>query len=243
VVQAVIFDWFGTLAQWPHGPTSSYTSIFEEHGYQVNPAVLDRYHTRWDGIDHTEHSVGRATYMAWSRQRLIGLAAECGVPGPHRDVVVDALIEADLRTAMVVFPEVPSVLAELRRRGLTIGVCSNWNWDLDDVLRSTGVAPLIDRAVTSARVGYRKPHRAMYASILTALRVTAPEAVFVGDSWSPDVLGPIDAGMRSVHVDRTPGQRQGSLPTLVAGATRVRDLRRLLDAGILDGEAEDFSTP
>ena len=60
------------------------------------------------------------------------------------------MVEADLRSAMVVFPEVPSVLAELRRRGLAIGVCSNWNWDLDDVLRSTGVAPLIDLAVTSA---------------------------------------------------------------------------------------------
>jgi hypothetical protein len=32
VVRAVIFDWFGTLAQWPHGPSSSYTSIFESHG-------------------------------------------------------------------------------------------------------------------------------------------------------------------------------------------------------------------
>ncbi len=154
--------------------------------------------------------------MAWSRQRLVGLAAECGVPGPERDVVVDAMIEADLRTAMVVFPEVPSVLAELRRRGLAIGVCSNWNWDLDDVLQSTGVAPLIDHAVTSARVGYRKPHRAMYESILTALHVTAPEAIFVGDSWTPDVLGPIDAGMRSVHVDRTPGE-EGRFTSGVGG--------------------------
>ena len=237
MLKAVIFDWFGTLAEWPHGPTSSYTSIFEEHGYQVNPAVFDRYHTRWDGVDHTEHSISRATYMAWSRRRLDGLAAECGVPGPERDVVVEAMVEADLRSAMVVFPEVPSVLAELRRRGLAIGVCSNWNWDLDDVLRSTGVAPLIDRAVTSARVGYRKPHRAMYECILAVLRVTAAEAIFVGDSWQPDVLGPIDAGMRSVHVDRTPGGMAGSLPALVAGAIRVSDLRRLLDAGILDGEA------
>jgi putative hydrolase of the HAD superfamily len=76
----------------------------------------------------------------------------------------------------------------------------------------------------------------MYESILTALAVTAPEALFVGDSWRPDVLGPIDAGMRSVHIERREdGNGVESLPPLVAGATRVSDLRRLLDAGILEG--------
>jgi putative hydrolase of the HAD superfamily len=150
---------------------------------------------------------------------------------------VDALVDVDLRTSMVVFPEVPSVLAELRRRGLTIGVCSNWGWDLEAALRATGVDALIDVAVTSARVGYRKPHTAMYESILGALGVAAPETIFVGDSWEPDVLGPIGAGMRSVHVDRAParGERAGASPPLVAGASRVSDLRRLLDAGILEG--------
>jgi len=93
---------------------------------------------------------------------------------------------------------------------------------------------LVDVAVTSARVGYRKPHAAMYESILGALGVAAPEAIFVGDSWEPDVLGPIGAGMRSVHVDRARRGSAGSLPPLVAGVTRVDDLRGLLHGGILE---------
>jgi putative hydrolase of the HAD superfamily len=148
---------------------------------------------------------------------------------------VDALVDADRRTSMVVYPEVRPVLGELRRRGLTIGVCSNWGWDLEAALHATGVDALIDVAVTSARVGYRKPHGAMYDSILGALGVAAPEAIFVGDSWEPDVLGPIAAGMRSVHVNRARGEKEGSPPPLVAGAIRVSDLRFLLDAGILEG--------
>jgi putative hydrolase of the HAD superfamily len=232
MVRAVIFDWFGTLAVWSHGSTSGYASVFSDHGHRVDPTILDQYHARWDGIDHTEHSTSRQAYMAWSRSRLVGLATECGVVGSQRDVLVDAMVEVDLRTAMVVFPEVPSVLAELRQRGLVIGVCSNWNWDLDDVLESTGVAPLIDVAVTSARVGYRKPHGAMYESILAALNVTAPEAIFVGDSWAPDVLGPIDAGMRSVHVWRSTAT--DGPPALVPGASRITDLRPLLEAGYFE---------
>jgi putative hydrolase of the HAD superfamily len=232
VVRAIIFDWFGTLAEWPHGPTSSYTSIFHQHGHRVDPAIVDGYHHRWDGVDHTEHSTSRGTYMAWSRQRLVGLARECGVPEQDQAILVDAMVDADVRTAMVVFPEVPSVLAALRRRGLIIGVCSNWNWDLVDVLESTGVAPLVDVAVTSARAGYRKPHAAIYQSVLATLGVTAPEALFVGDSWEPDVLGPIDAGMRSVHVWRSKGTDEP--PPLVPGASRMTDLRPLLEGALLD---------
>jgi putative hydrolase of the HAD superfamily len=233
VVRAVIFDWFGTLAEWPHGSTSSYTSVFSEHGHRVDPAAFDRYHQRWDGVDHVEHSSSRETYLAWARQRLTALAAECGVADGARDVLVDALIAVDLRTAMVVFPEVPAVLAELRRRGLTLGVCSNWGWDLDAALHATGVDALVDVGVTSARVGYRKPHPAIYGSILTALGVAASEAVFVGDSWEPDVLGPIGVGMRSVHVWRS--ARTDEPPPMTPGMTRVSDLRPLLDAGTLEG--------
>jgi putative hydrolase of the HAD superfamily len=75
----------------------------------------------------------------------------------------------------------------------------------------------------------------MYESILGALGVAAPEAIFVGDSWEPDVLGPIGAGMRSVHVDRAGRGSAGSLPPLVEGVTRVDDLRGLLHGGILEG--------
>jgi putative hydrolase of the HAD superfamily len=201
----------------------------------VDPAVFDRYHARWDGVDHSEHSTSRDTYLAWSRQRLVDLATECGVGDGEKVSLVDALVEADRRTSMVVYPEVRPVLEELRRRGLIIGVCSNWGWDLEAALHATGVGALIDVAVTSARIGYRKPHGAMYESILGSLRVAAPEAIFVGDSWEPDVVGPIAAGMRSVHVDRAQGEKAGSLPPLVAGAIRVSDLRDLLHTGILEG--------
>jgi putative hydrolase of the HAD superfamily len=235
VVRAVILDWFGTLAEWPHGSISSYGSVFADHGHHVDPAVFDRYHARWDGVDHSEHSTSRETYGAWSRQRLTDLATECGVADGDKDVLVDALVASDRRTAMVVYPEVPTVLTELRRRGLAIGVCSNWGWDLEAALHATGVDALIDVAVTSARVGYRKPHAAMYESILGALGVAAPEAIFVGDSWEPDVLGPIGAGMRSVHVDRARRDGGGSAPPLVTGAARVDDLRGLLRGGILEG--------
>jgi len=232
MAQAVIFDWFGTLAEWPHGSTSNYASVFLSHGYPVDPAVFDRHHTRWDGVDHAEHSVSREAYVAWTRQRLTQLTEDCGVAVSERETLIDALVEVDQRTSLVVFPDTAVVLATLRRRHMAIGVCSNWGWDLASALDATGVTPLVDVAVTSARAGYRKPHAGIYESVLAALGVAAHDAVFVGDSWKPDVLGPIGVGMRSVHICRSPGT--ASLPELVTGAYRVSDLHALLALGILD---------
>jgi putative hydrolase of the HAD superfamily len=236
MVHAVVFDWFGTLAEWPDRPSSNYESIFLDHGHRIDAAVFDRYHARWDGIDHAEHSTSRSGYIAWTRQRLTDLAAECGVPAAERGPLVDAIIELDYQGQMVTFPEAHAVLAELQRRGIAVAICSNWGWDLDVALASTGVAPLVDVPVTSARAGCRKPHPAIYESVLAALAVEASETIFVGDSWEPDVLGPIRAGMTSVHVWR---DQTRPAPELVSGAYRVSGLDQLfgLEAFALERDA------
>jgi putative hydrolase of the HAD superfamily len=235
MVQAVVFDWFGTLAEWPDRSSSNYESIFLDHGHRVDPAVFEHYHARWDGIDHAEHSASRDAYIAWTRQRLTDLATECGVPATETGTLVDAIIELDYQGQMVTFPEAPAVLGEMQRRGIAVGVCSNWGWDLDVALASTGVAPFVDVPITSARAGWRKPHPAIYESVLAALAVEASETIFVGDSWEPDVLGPIRAGMTSVHVCR---DRTRTVPELVSGAYRVGDLGQLfgLEMFALEGE-------
>jgi putative hydrolase of the HAD superfamily len=226
MVRAVVFDWFGTLAQWPDAPASNYESIFLNHGYRIDPDVFDRYHARWDGIDHSAHSTSRRAYISWTRQRLTELAGDCGVPDAQRSAVVDDIFELDYTSPMVTFPEALAVLEELRRQGIAVGVCSNWGWDLDVALASTGVAPLVDVRVTSARAGFRKPHPAIYESILAGLDVAPSETVFVGDSWEPDVLGPIRMGMTSVHICRDPTR---SWPELLPGAHRVSALDQLFD--------------
>jgi putative hydrolase of the HAD superfamily len=97
------------------------------------------------------------------------------------------------------------------------------------------VAPFVDVPVTSARAGCRKPHPAIYESILAALAVEASETIFVGDSWDPDVLGPIRAGMTSVHVCR---DHTRPVPELVTGAYRVSALDQLFGLGMFALERE-----
>jgi putative hydrolase of the HAD superfamily len=181
MIRAVIFDWYGTLAESEHAGVSSFEVALSRLGYEPDPAVIDAYHVRWDGADHRAHSTSREAYGSWTRGRLRGLAGACGAADGEVERVVDALVASEANASMLAFPEAIPTLRALRARGLLVGVCSNWGWDLSGVLEATEVAPLVDVAVTSARVGFRKPHPGIYASILGTIGVDAAEAVFVGD--------------------------------------------------------------
>lgn len=232
-MRAVIFDWFGTLAHWEHDGPSNYSSVLARFGHVPPEGLIDEYHRRWDGVDHREHSVDEIAYLAWTRSRLRSLVGECGVVDDQAEEVVEALLAADTGAEMVLFPEALPVLLELRRRGMAIGICSNWGWDLDAVLQATGVATLVDTAVTSAKAGFRKPHSGIYQVITDKLAVPAHETIFVGDSWGPDVIGPMAFGVTAVHVDR---QQAPSSPDLIDGSYRIDSLDQLFSLSILDGE-------
>ncbi len=227
VVSAVIFDFYGTLARWADAEAAGYTSVFAAFGYEPEREVLDAYFSRYDGVEHAEHSVSEDAYEAWTRGRLREFARSCGVEEADLEEVVDALRATD-QGHMVPFPESAQTLAALRDAGLAVGVCSNWGWELDAYLAQVGLLDLVDAGVTSARAGARKPHPVIYATSLEALGVAPHEVLFVGDSWEPDVRGPRRMGMTAVHVWRE-GDRTGIVPpALEPGDHRVETLAGVL---------------
>jgi putative hydrolase of the HAD superfamily len=224
---AVIFDFYGTLAHWDDGDASSYESVFAAFGYELPPAVRDAYFSRYDGVDHAEHSVSKDAYEAWVRSRLSELSVSCGVMSHETDAVVDALRQLD-ENQMVAYPEAAATLRALREAGVAIGVCSNWGWELDAYLHQVGLLDLVDSRVTSARAGSRKPHPGIYACSTEALGIEPERAVFVGDSWEPDVRGPRRLGMTAIHVWRAKERHGQAAPILEPGDHRVDELSGVL---------------
>ncbi|HZO35739.1 MAG TPA: HAD family hydrolase, partial [Solirubrobacteraceae bacterium] len=54
------------------------------------------------------------------------------------------------------YPDVPDTLRALRSEGVRLVVVSNWDVSLHEQLATTGIAPLVDAAVSSAEVGASK---------------------------------------------------------------------------------------
>ena len=221
MVMAVLFDFYGTLAeatQWV-----SIDVILAEHGYDLPVEVRDRW---WndgiDGIDHHEHSQSRDHYVAWQRERILGMLAETDVHPGEYEVILEKLRQGTEARVLEPYPEAHGVLDDLADQGLALAVCSNWDWDLLDALEEVGVRERVDVVVSSAWAGARKPHPRIFEQTLAKVGVDATEALFVGDTWGPDVVGPRAAGMATLYL-RRPGRWPDSAAPDDPGAEGVRD--------------------
>ena len=202
-MKAVIFDFYGTLAETPDwGP--SWQEIVAEVGYELPDDIRDRW---WndgiDGSEHDEHSQSRDHYVAWQQARTRGMLEECGVPHDIQDDLIARVRAIGAHRRMRAYDEVAPVLAELRARGLTLAICSNWDWDLEEAIAAAGLTGTVDVVISSAWIGARKPHQRIYDAVLDRTGVAPEHALFVGDTWSCDVEGPRAMGLHPVYVRRT----------------------------------------
>jgi putative hydrolase of the HAD superfamily len=202
--RVVVLDWYGTLAMpnradfWGRLP-----ALVVEAGGVVDATAL----AEWEGgspLEHDEHSSSEEAYRAWQGDRLALLLQRCRIPDRQAAELLARIEHWRYTSFFDVYPEVRQVLSELKESGLRLGVCSNWEWDLDRQLRHNDLSELLDFVVCSAVVGCRKPHRRIFQKVIEAAETEAASIVFVGDSWPDDVLGARAAGMAAVHVARQP---------------------------------------
>jgi putative hydrolase of the HAD superfamily len=199
-VEAIIFDWYGTLAApnnddfWTRMP-----QMIEAAGGHAPPI------SEWETIpiEHESHSLSEDAYRAWEAGRLRTLFTRSGIPEPARSALVEEISGIRYGRLFNVFPDVPGVLTELRGRGLPLGVCSNWDWDLDRHLHHNKIHDCFDTIVCSASVGFRKPHPRIFATVIDRMGIQPEKMLFVGDSWSDDVEGAAAAGFQTAHIARS----------------------------------------
>lgn len=121
------------------------------------------------------------------------------------------------------YPDVLPALRELRGRGLTLVVASNWDCSLPDWLRPAGILELVDGVVTSAEVGAAKPSPRVFVRALAVAGVEPGEALHVGDKVHNDIEGAAAAGVRGVLL-----QRDGGPPPGIDAIGSLRELATLL---------------
>jgi putative hydrolase of the HAD superfamily len=242
-IRVVMLDFFGTLARTTH--SIDIGEVVGRHGYTLSEEAREMW---WSGdIDGKEHeaaSESRAHYVAWQEERLLAMLATADVhPGEYERILAD-LHAGRAERVMEAYPEVHTVLADLRERGLHLAICSNWDWDLDPAIDEVGLAGTVDTVMSSAWAGARKPHPRIFertlrqvASHLDADGPLDPaEVLFVGDTWGPDVEGPLAAGMRPAYLEREghwpdatyPPDDRSDLPGTEA-VPRLVDLRGIFD--------------
>lgn len=129
------------------------------------------------------------------------------------------------------YPEVPAMLASLKRHGMTTAILSNGSPDmLAAGVASAGIAGSLDHVLSVEEVGVFKPAPEVYRLATSRLGLAAGEvAFFSSNCW--DVHGAASFGFRVAWVNRA-GMADDRLPgTAAAVILDLSDLPGLLGLG------------
>ena len=134
--------------------------------------------------------------------------------------IIDDSLLADLvaRTRMSanwcdIRPGTRDALLSLRQRHL-LGVISNADGKIADVLARCGIADCFETITDSGIVGKEKPHPAIFEAALKSLGAKANESLYVGDVYSIDYLGATGVGMQAVLLDVSGAYRSHGAPSV-----------------------------
>lgn len=221
-IDAVIFDWGGTLTAW-------HDIDFHAESLALAQAVV---RTSSSDDDHHRHAAALhqagSTVWGWSRdeQRSATVADLFDQAGLTHD--------ADLLSAYYDFwephtltdPAVGPLWTALKDAGVKVGVLSNTLWPRSwhrGWFERDGVLDLLDGDVYSSEIPWTKPSPHAFSAAMAAVGATDPSrCVYVGDRLFDDVWGAQNAGMKAVHVPHSviPAEQVGhteGVPDAVVG--------------------------
>lgn len=163
----------------------------------------------WSAAEETEFERwrrGEISFAEQRRRRLVRVLRVFGLDVPADTAGLDAMFDRYLamyRTHWRAFPEVPEVLAALRRAGLRIGVLTNGaEVQQNEKLRAIGLSEAVDVVCTSEGIGVQKPDARAFDALAERLGASPRECLFVGDNPLHDVEGARNAGMRALRIAR-----------------------------------------
>jgi putative hydrolase of the HAD superfamily len=199
-VDAVIFDWGGTLTAW-HDIDFHAESLALAQAVLATPDSSDDHHAFAARL----HNAGN---VIWGRSRDHQQSSTIG------DLFDEAGLQhdPDLLTAYYEFwephtltdPEVKPLFEWLRAEGIRVGVLSNTLWPRSwhrGFFERDGVVDLIDGDVYTSEIPWTKPSPKAFLAAMDAVGATDPSrCVYVGDRLYDDVWGAQGAGMRAIHI-------------------------------------------
>jgi putative hydrolase of the HAD superfamily len=207
-VEAVIFDWGGTLTPWLSWDGREWWRI----AAKLVPA---------DDVERIGALLAAAEEEIWRRSRVehrSGTLAEVFLAGGLTDHEAAYVAHAaEWEHATFTDPDALGVLEGLRKRSMRVGVLSNTAWTRtrhQQIFVRDGIDHLIDGAVYTSEIAWTKPHPEAFRAAMAAVGVSDPSrCVFVGDRPFDDIYGARQVGMRAVLVPHS------DIPTIQHGHT------------------------
>jgi 2-haloalkanoic acid dehalogenase type II len=199
-IKAVLFDLGETLIRTAE-PAEIHRRILEAHRVRIPIDEIAKAHEKnmkeFDADEMCRR--GQAYWVELNLKLLKNLGVEENAELLAKKI--DALWweYADLD----VYPDVKETLAELRGKGIKLGIVTNGlKRDYKYVLSRLGLDGLFDIVVGSDACMKAKPNREIFLYAVSKIGVSPQEALFVGDSVRKDLEGARAAGLNALLIKR-----------------------------------------
>ena len=200
-LDCVLFDAGDTLLAPAPSFQGRFVAVAADNGLPlqeaaVDAAIADAVRAASWPSDWTDPATQRSFWVDFYRQVLAGL-------GHDGEELAEALFTAFSDPAGYrLFDDVRPALEELAGRGIALGVVSNFEPWLEDVLALQGVDHLFAVVAISGKLGVAKPDPAIFRWAVQEAGVDPAATVHVGDQLVNDVEAARAVGLTPVLIDR-----------------------------------------
>jgi putative hydrolase of the HAD superfamily len=197
-IRAVTFDIGGTLIRCRPSVGHIYAAVAAEEGYpRLSPARLNRgFAAAWRAQTDFHH-----TRAQWAE--LVEASFRGSLPHPPGRRLFARIYDRFRQPeAWHVFRDVRPALEALSRRGLRLGVISNWDHRLRPLLRRLNLESRFEVIVVSCDFGRPKPDPGIFLEAATRFGLPPESLLHLGDSPEMDVAGARSAGLRALLLAR-----------------------------------------
>jgi putative hydrolase of the HAD superfamily len=222
-IRAVFFDAVGTLIH-PEPPAPvAYYHVGQRFGSKLDPkTIAERFWRAFQEQEELDRSRGGRTDEERERQRWQATVGAVLNDVSDADACFRELFAHFARPSVWrVAEDVPAVLEGLARRGCVLGICSNFDRRLREVVAGLPELAPLSHLVISSEIGWKKPAPEFFRVLSEVTELPPQEILVVGDDPVNDVEGARAAGLAALLYD--PRNRQPDRQRI----TRLADLLAL----------------
>lgn len=207
MIKTVFFDLGNTLIYMAPLPEEIFASLCKGQGIEVEPEAVKRAYEQADSfyLENMLKYRGRMEEL-WLKYDNIVLR-ELSISDPSRRLA--RAISEGFREGhwWHFFPEVEEVLTELRQDGYQLGIVSNADEGVEQIISWLELSEQVDTITYSQDVGVEKPDPRIFHIALQKAGISPKEAIHVGDRYDADIVGARAAGIAPVLIDRENNHR------------------------------------
>lgn len=236
-ITTVFLDMGSTLSRLQPGWKEIYHQVFQKAGLEL---PLDEVEAAvsysWSIVGQQDPTAEYITTLEynrqWQREVEERVMERLQIQPTVREDIFWQIIEAfESPASYALYPETLTVLDRLQKKGYRLAIISNWSWHLPELCDALNITGYFEKIFTSARIGYAKPHPQIFQRALQEMNITAEQAIHIGDSYSADVVGASEQGIKPlwlVRPEEFPLYEENPDRT-IRPAARIANLHGILD--------------